>query len=335
MKYIFLSFLVLYILQVQQCKSQNRYCQEAVDSVTVVNSCPTSKTEWDVAARKKNCGRIASQQNCTTVEKFQYHCVVNGLRNKLLEVCAPTRIIFGNCVEFNVRGGVIQDHLSVPCDATFPKCADFYRSSEVYKYPDCYKLILKNDRSLAPEEKTITTTTTTRKNTLITNNGSEKEKSFRSVWIFVIIAVLIIAVIAVVLFLIRYFRKPLCHSKQPNRKRNEAVNSNIENVEGGVKCVYIESEPCMEIEDEEMTCLIPKKVEDMQRSSSDQSLSRRFSKSESAVNNLQYRPSNESMRQPVDQDIRQRTSTKSMSQRFARSDSAAYKKGYRISDFLI
>lgn len=138
MKYIFLSFLVLYILQVQVLHihamnliislhmfkpvkyfgdlslqesifkqflttaviSQNRYCQEAVDSVTVVNSCPTSKTEWDVAARKKNCGRIASKQNCTTVEKFQYHCVVNGLRNKLLEVCAPTRIIFGRV--FNI-----------------------------------------------------------------------------------------------------------------------------------------------------------------------------------------------------------------------------------------
>lgn len=79
----------------QLCTSLSRYCQEAVDSLTVVDSCPTSKTEWDVAARKKNCGRMASQQYCTTVEKYQYHCVVNGLRSELLEVCAPTRIIFG------------------------------------------------------------------------------------------------------------------------------------------------------------------------------------------------------------------------------------------------
>lgn len=84
----------------QQWSSQNRYCQEAVDSVTVVDSCPTSKTEWDVAARKMNCGRMALKQNCTTVEKFQYHCLVNGLRSKLLEVCAPTRIIFG--IVFNI-----------------------------------------------------------------------------------------------------------------------------------------------------------------------------------------------------------------------------------------
>lgn len=76
--------------------SQNRYCEEAVNSVESVASCPTSKTEWDIAALKKNCSRIASRQNCiNAIEKFQYHCVINGLRNKLVEVCAPTRIIFG------------------------------------------------------------------------------------------------------------------------------------------------------------------------------------------------------------------------------------------------
>lgn len=80
----------------QWCTSQNIYCQEAVDSVTVVESCPTSKEEWDSAAFKKNCIRIAARQNCINArEKFQYHCVINGLRNELLEVCAPTRIIFG------------------------------------------------------------------------------------------------------------------------------------------------------------------------------------------------------------------------------------------------
>lgn len=326
------SFLVLFILQVELCTSQNRYCQEAVDSVTIVESCPTTKAEWDVAAQKKNCGGIASKQDCATVEKFQYHCVVNGLRNKLLEVCAPTRIIFGHCVEFNVLGGVIQDQLSAPCNATFPKCAYFYLSSDIFKYPDCYKLVLKYEGSLAIEEKTITTTS---KNTLITTNGSGQEKSFHSFWSFVIISVLILAF---VLVLIIYIRKTLCHRKQPNRKHNEVVYSSVENVEGDEKYVYIESEPCMEIKDEKMTCLIQKKVEveqDIQHSSSDQSWSRLFSQSESAVKNIQDRVLSQSLRQPVDQDIRRRTSTQSMSQRFARSDSAAYNKGFKASDFLM
>lgn len=87
----------IYITSLRQLlTSQNRYCQEAVNSVESVTSCPTSKTEWDIAALRKNCSRIASRQNCINVtEKFQYHCVINGLRNKLVEVCAPTRIIFG------------------------------------------------------------------------------------------------------------------------------------------------------------------------------------------------------------------------------------------------
>lgn len=85
----------------QWCTSQNIYCQEAVDSVTVVESCPTSKEEWDSAAFKKNCIRIAARQNCINArEKFQYHCVINGLRNELLEVCAPTRIIFSMYAAF-------------------------------------------------------------------------------------------------------------------------------------------------------------------------------------------------------------------------------------------
>lgn len=53
MNNIFHLILVLVFQQIQWCTSQNIYCQEAVDSVTVVESCPTSKEEWDSAAFKK------------------------------------------------------------------------------------------------------------------------------------------------------------------------------------------------------------------------------------------------------------------------------------------
>lgn len=76
-------------------KSKARYCQEAVASVALVGSCPTSKIEWDTAARKKNCSRIAPKQKCAPVEKFRFHCVINGFGNETLEVCAPSRKIFG------------------------------------------------------------------------------------------------------------------------------------------------------------------------------------------------------------------------------------------------
>lgn len=137
-------FLVEVFLVIQCCESA-KYCQEAVDSVKKVKSCPTSKAERDKAARMKNCDGKALRQNCSKVDQFEYHCVINGYRNITLEVCAPTRIIFGHCVEFNVAGGVIQDQFSAPCDEHFPKCDAFYLSSTAYKYSDCYDLVLKRD----------------------------------------------------------------------------------------------------------------------------------------------------------------------------------------------
>ncbi|XP_065926425.1 uncharacterized protein [Magallana gigas] len=130
---------VLLLMQLSQGIS--RYCQEAVDSAESVRSCPTSKEEWEIAAWKKNCSKIASQQNCSSAEKFQYHCVLNGYRNETLEVCAPSRIIFGHCVEFNLQGGVIQEQYSSPCNDTFPRCDKHYSSSTAYKYPNCYQLV--------------------------------------------------------------------------------------------------------------------------------------------------------------------------------------------------
>lgn len=80
--------------------SINEDCQEAFNDVKVVTSCPKSKEEWDHAARIKNCSKqaaVAKTKNCTIKEKQpEFHCVLNSLRNKLLEVCADKRIIFGN-----------------------------------------------------------------------------------------------------------------------------------------------------------------------------------------------------------------------------------------------
>lgn len=73
-------------------------CRKAIqDLVKVVESCPRSKQEWDIAASKKNCKQISTQTLCmTSKEPHFYHCVINGFRNATLEVCAPRKIIFGN-----------------------------------------------------------------------------------------------------------------------------------------------------------------------------------------------------------------------------------------------
>lgn len=159
-----LRSLVVILLAVQCCRSQIAYCKESVASVTFVASCPNSKEEWDRAARKKNCNEMATQQTCAPAENFKYHCVINGYRNALLEVCAPERLILGHCTEFNVIGGIIQDHQSAPCNnGSFPKCDRLYSSSDAYKYPHCYHLVRPTTApptiappTTAPKEKPTT-----------------------------------------------------------------------------------------------------------------------------------------------------------------------------------
>lgn len=94
-----INIFVLNFLQ-QLSWSVNEGCQKAVNDVKVVTSCPKSKEEWDIAAYKKNCNKLAAvarAKNCTIKEKQpEYHCVFNSLRNKFLEVCADGKTIFGN-----------------------------------------------------------------------------------------------------------------------------------------------------------------------------------------------------------------------------------------------
>lgn len=60
-----------------------------------VKFCPTTKQEWETAAKRKNCDKIATQQTCSDPEDFVYHCVINGFQNETLEVCAPQKLEIG------------------------------------------------------------------------------------------------------------------------------------------------------------------------------------------------------------------------------------------------
>lgn len=139
------STLAMLIIQIHLPFSVNKGCQDAVNDVKIVTSCPTSKEEWDIAARIKNCSNkaaVAKSKNCTITEKQpEFHCLINSLKNKLLEVCADKRIIFGYCTEFNELGRLIQNHYPVPCEKVSPKCRNSYYSSDAYKYQGCYELV--------------------------------------------------------------------------------------------------------------------------------------------------------------------------------------------------
>lgn len=197
--------LVFGLLLFQLIKSQNRFCPEAVSSMKRVAACPTSKTEWDNAALKKNCSELAPSQNCAPVNKFKYHCVINGLRNKLVEVCAPERIIFGHCVEFNGRGGVIQDQKSAVCNEKFPKCDIFYFSTDAYKYSDCYMLV--SSVGLKDEATFLITKSISAKLTTMRTTTDESLSSQTVIIITTALSVVFIVCSAVVILVILVLKK--------------------------------------------------------------------------------------------------------------------------------
>lgn len=145
------TIMVWVMIQIHLPRGADEDCMDAVNNAEVVESCPTSKVEWDIAARRKNCSKLAAEaesKNCTMDEKQpEYHCLINALRNKFLEVCAAVKIIFGHCTEFNEAGKVIQNHYTAPCKDVSPKCDKSYKSSDAYKYPGCYELVNKTQVS--------------------------------------------------------------------------------------------------------------------------------------------------------------------------------------------
>lgn len=109
-----------------------------------VASCPESRKEMEVRAKKKNCGSIAHEQNCTMPEKIKYHCIMNELENAFLEVCAPEYRIHGYCTEYNEIGNVIQAHHNLKCENMKPPCDSSYLSTEAYRFKGCYDVVRKN-----------------------------------------------------------------------------------------------------------------------------------------------------------------------------------------------
>uniref|UniRef100_A0A8W8JCS4 Secreted protein n=1 Tax=Magallana gigas TaxID=29159 RepID=A0A8W8JCS4_MAGGI len=89
------TYLIVVLLLTQGSICALQYCPEAVASVEVVKFCPTTEKELDRAAKRKNCDKLATSQNCSSIENFVYHCTINSYRNATLEVCAPKRTILG------------------------------------------------------------------------------------------------------------------------------------------------------------------------------------------------------------------------------------------------
>lgn len=133
------SFILVIFVKI----TESKYCSYTPQTVGVVYSCPESKAELEKREREKNCSSIANIQNCTKPANFKYHCVMNEFENKLIEVCAAEFYIIGFCAEYNMHGGVVQEHFDLECNDVKPNCPYRYKSTEAYLHKGCYANVKK------------------------------------------------------------------------------------------------------------------------------------------------------------------------------------------------
>lgn len=188
--YLFINVKFLLLREIDAV--DDRYCSASLQTLEVVNACPSNKTEMDEAILRKKCDLLATRQNCSHPSKFKYHCVTNGERTALVEVCAPERGINGFCTEFNVLGARIQGHYTTQCTS----CPHYYQSTEAYKYTDCFHNISIN------LEKTSTVSSNTHIRTEANSDLVHLKDLLICITVFVILSFLLLVLSVPAIFLL-------------------------------------------------------------------------------------------------------------------------------------
>lgn len=113
-------------------------CSQSIPTVTIVDACPESKEEWIKAKERKQCYQIT--QNCTSPDKFTYHCLPNRFLDRFVEVCAPVQNIVGqHCSFYDMDTNSVRANFHQSCREYVIPCPIVYHSNLVFKYQGCYK----------------------------------------------------------------------------------------------------------------------------------------------------------------------------------------------------
>lgn len=126
-------------------------CLHSIPTISIVDHCPKDFSEWMVAKERKQCHWIS--QKCTKPERFAYHCLPDRYHKQFIEVCAPTKWIVGeNCPYYNMEKHVIEPNYNHPCKG---QCPQYYCSSSVYEYQECFGRMQKKSTNDKNEENVI------------------------------------------------------------------------------------------------------------------------------------------------------------------------------------
>lgn len=190
-------------------------CEFAVFTVSKVDFCPEDENEWADRAAKKNCELYAHQQKCSVPEKFKYHCAVDELEKKIVELCAKEHLITdGKCTEYNEKGKTIQEHRIVNNTDVKPSCPDNYWSSEAYRCKGCNDFVRK--RTYTPMKKDC-------------ECGSNDGCLYHTIVVIIETSIIVAVVVAIILYnfpkyiskipWIQAFRNRLQHEQQAEAER--------------------------------------------------------------------------------------------------------------------
>lgn len=58
-----------------------------------MNRCPRNQQEWKIREKELNCQSLHQSNDSKT--ELLYHCVLNAEGTELIEVCAPSKTIYG------------------------------------------------------------------------------------------------------------------------------------------------------------------------------------------------------------------------------------------------
>nr|XP_022291778.1 uncharacterized protein LOC111102933 isoform X2 [Crassostrea virginica] len=134
-------FSIKWVLIIQISDVLAQECFPSIPTHTVVPSCPNTELELHIAHYRKQCYSLATIQNCTRPLDFRYHCVLNKLSTKAVELCAPRIVSQGFCIHFDEHTGILAENYNMDCTKFSHPCPKRFLSSDVMQYKECTSTI--------------------------------------------------------------------------------------------------------------------------------------------------------------------------------------------------
>lgn len=181
----------------------------------LVNECPKSPEDAHKRSCEMNC--YEKPQNCTSPDKFKYHCLKHAQKDVYVEVCAPVTLISCHCAIYDPIAGMPQIDIENRYQGTLENCtyhSDMYPDKGC---PEIFTTFNSTEKSInismpCPEKKHKTFADSTEDNNNVLIAAA------------VAAAIVVVVVGIITFFLIRYL---LCRNTARRRRRiNGLENQN-------------------------------------------------------------------------------------------------------------